>query len=210
MATAAHRRYDSRKRNHAAQAARNRVLEAARTLFSRHGIDKVTVGRIAQKAGVSTATVYARYKSKDGLLQAIVGSSLFGARFQAAQVLMEDVDDGAQLVTLTAKVARAIYESESRDLGLMRGASAFSPTLQKIERHFEQLRYEMQVARLRLLFKQGKQKHGLDFETARQIMWMYTSRDVYRMLVHEAEWTPDTYETWLEETLCQALVATTK
>jgi AcrR family transcriptional regulator len=210
MARPQNRRYDSKKRGEAAEAARQRVLEAARTLFSRHGIDKVTVDRIAQKAGVSSATIYARYKSKDGLLQAIVSASLFGARFQAAQLLMQDVDDGAQLVALTAKVARAIYESESRDLGLMRGASAFSPALQKIERHFEQVRYEMQMARLSLLFKQGRQKHGVEFETARQIMWMYTSRDVYRMLVHEAKWTPEIYETWLEETLCQALVNTAK
>jgi hypothetical protein len=35
---------------------------------------------------------------------------------------------------------------------------------------------------------------------------MYTSRDVYRMLVHAGGWTPDRYESWLSETLVSALV----
>ncbi len=36
---------------------------------------------------------------------------------------------------------------------------------------------------------------------------MYTSRDVYRMLVTEGGWTPSAYESWLADTLRQALVA---
>jgi hypothetical protein len=35
---------------------------------------------------------------------------------------------------------------------------------------------------------------------------MYTRRDVYRMLVNEGGWTPDSYETWLSTTLREALV----
>jgi hypothetical protein len=36
---------------------------------------------------------------------------------------------------------------------------------------------------------------------------MYTSRDVYRMLVHEGGWSPDRYQEWLSRTLLDALVA---
>jgi AcrR family transcriptional regulator len=201
------RRYDSAKRTAAAQATRQRVLSSARVLFGRHGIDDVTISLIAEKAGVAPATVFALFKSKDGILQAIMRESLFGRHFLVAQRLMEGIGDAALLVALTAKVARAIYESESRDLGLMRGASAFSPTLRRIERRFENMRYEMQENRLRLLFQQGKAREGLDLETARRIMWMYTSRDIYLMLVQEGKWTPEAYETWLERTLCEALVS---
>jgi hypothetical protein len=41
---------------------------------------------------------------------------------------------------------------------------------------------------------------------ARRLMWMYTSRDVYRMLVQESGWTPDRYEAWLSQTLLDTLV----
>jgi AcrR family transcriptional regulator len=200
------RRYDSTKRALAAQANRMQVLRSARLLFGRNGIDNVAVARIAEHANVAPATVFSLFKSKDGLLQAIMTESLFGSHFQTAQTMMEGVSDASRLVALTAKVARAIYETESRDLGLMRGASAFSPTLRKIERRFEKTRYEMQEDRIKRLFQQGKARDGLDIETARQLMWMYTSRDIYRMLVHEGRWTPQSYEAWLERTLCEALV----
>jgi AcrR family transcriptional regulator len=200
------RQYDSSKRAAAALLTRQRVLISARVLFGRYGIDEVTIARIAGKADVAPATVYALFKSKDGILQAIIKESLFGPHFQIAQKLLDGVSDAALLVALTAKVARAIYESETRDLGLIRGASAFSPALRKIERRFETMRYEMQADRLKLLFQQGKARDGLDLDTARRIMWMYTSRDIYLMLVHEGKWTPDAYEAWLERTLCEALI----
>ena len=47
---------------------------------------------------------------------------------------------------------------------------------------------------------------GLALDEARRILWMYTSRDVYRMLVQEGGWTPARYEAWLSETLVAALV----
>ena len=63
----------------------------------------------------------------------------------------------------------------------------------------------MQKERVELLFEQRKQTKGLLYEEARRILWMYTSRDVYRLLVHEAGWTPDRYEEWLSDTLLHAL-----
>lgn len=201
------RRYDTSQREQAAQATRARVRDAAKQLFTRKGIDLVTVAQIAEKADVATSTVYALYKSKDGILQAIMRETLFGERFLSAQRVMEGVNDAAVLVALTPRISRAIYESEHAELGLLRGVSAFSPSLRKMEAQFERQRYEMQEARLRLLFEQGKARPGLDWEKARRIMWMYTSRDVYRMLVTEGGWSPDAYQAWLTDTLVSALVA---
>ena len=84
--------------------------------------------------------------------------------------------------------------------------SGFSPTLRKIEEEFERTRFEMQEARLRRLFDAGKAKQGISFGEARRILWMYTSREVYRMLVIEGGWTPDRYEEWLSQTMVAALV----
>jgi AcrR family transcriptional regulator len=200
------RRYNSKRREQTAEATRDRVIDAAKALFARHGIDRVTVAQIAAKAGVAGSTVYALYKSKDGILQAIMHTALFGERFRSAQAVMEGVTDSARLVALTAHVARAIYESESSQLGLMRGASAFSPALREIEAEFEKLRFEMQADRIKLLFAQSKARQGLGLAEARRIMWMYTSRDVYKMLVQDGGWTPQQYQEWLSTTLLEALV----
>jgi AcrR family transcriptional regulator len=201
------RRYASERRAQSAEGTRKSILDAATFLFGRNGIDKVTIADIGERAGVAASTVYAAYKSKDGLLRALMQRSLFGPSFQAAQKLLADVSDPVQLIALTPQVARAIYASESSDLGLLRSASGFSPALRKMEQEFERVRYDMQEERLRRLFEAGKAKSGLTIEDARRILWMYTSRDVYRMLVQEGGWTPDRYQKWLSETLLDALIA---
>lgn len=206
MSTAPKREYRSASRAKAAEVTRARVLRVAKRLFASHGIDGVTIDHLAEKAKVAPSTVYGLFKSKAGILRALMTDSLFGPRFQAAQLVLVGVTDATQMIALSAHVARAIYESESRELGLLRGTSGFSPVLRALEQEFENIRYDMQRERVELLFTQGKAKAGLDRETVRRILWMYTSRDLYRMLVHEGGWTPDQYQAWLAETLVAALV----
>lgn len=200
------RPYVSDVRSQAAEATRARILQASKTLFADRGIDRVTVEQIAKKAGVSASTVFALYKSKAGILRELIRSALFGQRFQVALARLKGETDPITLIALTADVARAIYEAESSQLGLIRGVSAFSPALGKLEKEFENLRFQMQKERVKLLFAQSKQRKELTLDEARRIMWMYTSRDVYRLLVHEGGWTPNRYQKWLSSTLVNALV----
>lgn len=206
MSSRGKRRYTSELRSRAADATKARVLDGAKKLFMRRGIDGVTIAEIAEKAGVAPPTVYALFKSKEGILRALMRAAIFGPRFQAARARLDGVTDPVRLIGLSAQVARAIYDSESAELGLLRGASAFSPALRKLEQEFETLRFEMQEERVRLLFAQARQRKGLDLDAARRLLWMYTSRDIYRMLVQDGGWTPDQYQHWLSDTLLNALV----
>jgi AcrR family transcriptional regulator len=201
------RSYTSEARAQSAEDTRRRILAAATTLFGRKGIDKVTIAEISTRARVAGSTVYAIYKSKDGILRALMEQSLFGPSFQDAQKVLVGVTEPVTLLEQTAHVSRAIYESESRDLGLLRHASGFSPALRKMEQEFERLRYEMQADRLKRLFASDRARPGLSLEEARRIVWMYTSRDVYRMLVHDGGWAPDRYQQWLSRTLVEALLS---
>ena len=200
------RTYVAPLRTKAAEDTRSRILSAATALFGRKGIDKATIADIGRRAGVAASTVYSIYKSKDGLLRALIERSLFGREFQTAQAVLQGVTDAVRLIELTSHVSRAIYEAESTDLGLVRHASGFSPALRRIEQEFEQLRYSMQAGRVRLLFAAGQARAGLTLGEARRILWMYTSRDVYRMLVHEGGWTADRYQQWLSQRLAECLV----
>lgn len=200
------RSYVSEVRKRAADSTKARVLHVAKTLFADRGIDRVTMAQIAKKAKVSLSTVFALYKSKEGVLRELMKSTLFGQRFRAEIGRLQGETDPVRLIALTANVARAIYEAESSDLGLVRGVSAFSPALRKLESEFEDLRFQMQKERVVLLFAQSKQAEGLSLDEARRILWMYTSRDVYRLLVHEGGWTPDRYQEWMSATLVNALV----
>jgi AcrR family transcriptional regulator len=200
------RAYSSSARAEAADETRARILASAKELFSKHGIDAVTIAEIAERAGVAGSTVYAVFKSKEGILRTLMEQSLFGGRFQSAQEILAGISDPVEAIAKTSHVARVIYESESSDLGLLRDASGFSPALRKIEAEFERTRFEMQEDRLRRLFDAGKAKRHISFDEARRILWMYTSREVYRMLVIEGKWTSERYEEWLAQTLIAALV----
>ena len=200
------RSYESKQREEAAAVTRDRVLQSARALFTRRGIDAVTIAELAEKARVSASTVYALFKSKEGVLLALMEGVMFGDSYQSAARRLDSVSDPVKQVAMTASIARAIYESESAELGLMRGASAFSPALRKMEQTFENTRYKLQEERLKRLYSEGKARSGLAVGDARRLLWMYTSRDIYRMLVQEGGWSPDQYETWLSDTLLEALV----
>jgi AcrR family transcriptional regulator len=206
MQTQPRRRYVSTQRQESADATRARVLEAARALFSENGLDKVTIAEIARAAGVAGSTVYALFASKAGILRALMQATLFGPAFRAAQETLAGVEDPVRLIELTAGVSRAIYEAESAELGVLRGAAAFSADLRETEAEFEDIRRRMQKDRLDRLFAAGRARRDLTFAEAQQVMWMYTSRDIYRMLVHDGGWSPDRYQAWLGRTLLEALV----
>jgi AcrR family transcriptional regulator len=201
------RAYASAQRDAAALKTREQVLAAARRLYSARPIETVTIAAIAKAAKVSPSTIYATFASRDGILRALMERTLFGPHYAAATARLDGETDPVRLIARSAGVARAIYDGESRELGRMREIAAGSATLREVERDFENRRYALQEDRVTRLFEAGKARPGLDRDRARRILWMYTSRDVYRMLVTEGGWTPAAYESWLADTLRQALVA---
>ncbi|MBV1860214.1 MAG: TetR/AcrR family transcriptional regulator [Nannocystaceae bacterium] len=51
---------------------RSRLLDAAATLFVRHGFDKTTVSDVAREGGVGKGSVYLHFESKEALLEALM------------------------------------------------------------------------------------------------------------------------------------------
>ena len=66
MARSVKRTYKSTGRDASADRTRLRVLEAGKYLFSRKGIDVTTIAQIAERAGVSQATVYPTVSRSQG------------------------------------------------------------------------------------------------------------------------------------------------
>jgi AcrR family transcriptional regulator len=205
--TDSRRTYDLRHRAATAEKTRARILAAARDLMGKRGVDHVTIAEIGRAAGVATSTIYATLKSKEGILRALMEQSLFGPAFQNAQGLLDGVTDPVRQIALTAHVARAIYEGERHDLGMIRHISGFSKALREVEEEFEAQRFARQQARITALFAAGRARPGLTLDEARRLMWMLTGRGVYAALVTDGGWTPDRYQGWLEGALLSELVA---
>jgi len=70
---------------------KERILQATLELFQVHGIKKTTTNDIAQKAGVSPATVYNRFGSKEDLVHATVKYFLTSTAADFSKIFQGDL-----------------------------------------------------------------------------------------------------------------------
>src|SRR5262245_11029933 len=121
------RRYDASLRAERALGTRERILDAAKELFTARGVEKVTISEIASVAGVSAPTLYALFQSKAGILKAVVERSFFNPRYVEIAQRAEKVRDPEEILRITASISRVILDTERNEIGLMRGLSVLSP-----------------------------------------------------------------------------------
>jgi AcrR family transcriptional regulator len=186
---------------------RSRIVEATRQLLQSKGYAGMTIEAIAQQAQVSAQSVYAIFKSKTGILIELLDQSTFGADYEEAVRQARNVTDPETRLRLAARVARQIRGAQSTAFDLMRGAGVVAPELAKLEQQRERLRYEKEEGVIIFLRDAGRLRPALSHKTARDVFWMLTGGDVYRMLVRERKWSPQRYEDWLADTLVHSLLA---
>lgn len=203
------RSYKSLVRERQAWDTRQHIVEATQRLLHSEGYAGMTIEAIAQRAEVSPQSVYAIFKSKTGILIALLDQSTFGFEYDAAVRRALSASDPEKRLRLAAPIARQIHDAQSATFDLLRGAGVVAPELAKLERQREGLRYERQERMIISLRDAGRLRPDLDYATARDIFWMLTGGDVYRMLVRERGWSSQKYQDWLADTLAQSLLTPT-
>ena len=101
----------------------------------------MTIEAVAKRANVSVPTVYAIFKSKTGILIALLDQSMFGPDYEEV-VRAQSATDPETRLRRAAAVARQIRSAQSAAFDLMRGAGVVAPELANLERHRERLRYD--------------------------------------------------------------------
>jgi len=206
LAKTKERPYRSLVRQRRADDTRRRIIEATRKLLQSEGYAGMTIDAIAQRAEVSAQSVYAIFKSKTGILIELLNQATFGADYEDAVRKALSASDPETRLRLAAPIARQIHDAQSATFDLLRGAGVVAPELAKLEQQRESLRYERQERMIISLRDAGRLRLGLDHGTARDIFWMLTGRDVYRMLVRERGWSSQEYQDWLADTLVHSLL----
>jgi AcrR family transcriptional regulator len=201
------RSYKSLLRKRQAGDTRRRIVESARQLMKREGYGGMTIEGIAQRAEVSAQTVYALFKSKTGILIALLDESMFGSEYDEVVRQTLSASDPETRLRRAAGVARQIRGAQSAAFDLLRGAGVVAPELAKLERQRERLRYEGEEGVITFLRESGELRPTLSHQRARDIFWMLTGGDVYGMLVRERGWSSQEYEDWLADTLVDQLLA---
>ena len=204
------RPYKSLVRQRQASDTRRRIVEVTRQLLQSEGYDGMTIEAIAQRAEVSAQSVYAIFKSKTGILIALLDQSTFGPDYVEVVGQALSASDPETRLRRAASVARQIRGAQSAAFDLMRGTGVVAPELAKLEQQRERLRYEKEESMITFLREAGGLRSGLSHKTARDIFWMFTGGDVYRMLVRERGWSPQKYQDWLADTLVHSLLTPPK
>jgi AcrR family transcriptional regulator len=200
------RLYRSLVRQRQAGDTRRRIVDATRELLHSQGYAGMTIEAIAERAEVSAQSVYAIFKSKTGILMELLDQSTFGADYEDAVRQALSASDPESRLRLAAPIARQIHDAQSATFDLLRGSGVVAPELAKLEEERECLRYERQARMIMSLRDAGRLRPELTYSTARDILWMLTGRDVYRMLVRERKWPSQKYQDWLADTLVRSLL----
>ena len=200
------RKYSSPMRQQQAEQTRRRIARAAHHILLSKGYAGMTVAATAKRAGVSAQTVYAVFGSKRGILAEILDQTTFGPEYEQLVAEVRKTTDPYERLQRVARIARTVHESGRGVTDLFRGAGVVAPELAAIENDRECRRFESQAPNANVLEASGKLRPGVSPERAHEVMWMLTSRDVFRMLVRERGWTADEYETWLGDALVRTLL----
>lgn len=193
-------------RKEVAKLSRAKILEIAKLLFMKEGYENTTIAQLAQGAGVSEPTIYALFKSKLGVLRAIM-DECFPESDHASLVESGKIEKSPQKrLAIAAKIARRIYDAETSQITLLQGAHVLSPELKLLEQEREERRYERLAATMSAMYSEKLIDENLTRSKALDIFWALTGRDLYRQLVIERKWLPDLYEEWLAETLSRLLL----
>jgi AcrR family transcriptional regulator len=200
------RAYHSETRSAQAADTRKKILDAALQLFQSAGFDRTTISQLAETAGVSSPTVYSLFKSKRGVLLALIDEAMPSHEFQELVEQAMNETDAHRFMRITAKIARQMYDAERSLLNLLRSASVVSPELKQLEREREERRYARQQDAIERLSSAGQLARNLPLSDARDILWTFSGRDLYRLLVIERGWSSEKYEKWLADQLSFALL----
>lgn len=197
--------YSIKNRQIQAKQTKERILASAKLLFESQGFDGFTIEFLAKQAAVSVPTVYSLFKSKIGVLRAVIDSAIDKEQFES---LVQNASQEKTLcgyVEISARIATQIYNAEKTFINALRGASSLSAELKNMEKEREERRYKRQEETLKLIANQNEIKETINLTKARDILWAFTGRDMFRLLVIERGWTFEEYEKWLADSLYRIL-----
>jgi len=207
------RTYDNARRAAAARRTEQRVVETAQRLLLERGYAGLAMADLAAEAGVSVPLLYKVFGPKPQLVKRIYDVLLAGdvdpepvAERPALQALAADPDPRGKLARYAA-LGRAMAERAGPLVSaLLAAARAGEPELRAFAATIDRERLAGASALAAHLAECGALSPALAVDRARDLIWLHTAPDTYRLLVLERGWTLDDYERWLATSLTAALL----
>lgn len=205
----ARRPYNSERRREAARHNRAAVLAACRELLFQDGYHATTVRAVAERAGVSTETVYKTFGGKPGMVKALWDITLagddepvpMGDRPQTREILR--TGELGEKLRLYAAFVRGIHERIAALFALLTQAG---PEVVEVLETAERERLTGVTAFVTHLGEAGALGPAADPAHLADALWALAGPQLYTQLTAGRGWSAGAYEEWLAATLKATLL----
>lgn len=206
--TGTKRAYDSSRRRLQAQRTRDAVLDAAQSRLLSDGYASTTVASIAADAGVSVETIYKGYTSKAGLVAAIWERGLTGRGPIPAPQRSDDMQrtepDPHRIIANWGRLTAEVAPRVAPILLLIRSAAASDPEMARLLAETDRQRLRRMRHNANALI--GHLKPGVTLAAAADVLWTYSSPDLYELLIQRRGWGLHRYSEFISASMVAALL----
>lgn len=201
------RRYDSTRRSVQASDTRNLVIDEARSLFISSGWQATTIAGIARAAKVSPETIYATFRNKEAILQAVVEKAVRGGQpdkallEQSGPLAIARADSQSVQIALFAKDICRVLTNVSHVMAVLRTAAETDSGLSKLYAALHEGRRKNLSFVATALIANGPLRGDIDVSQATDHLWRLASPELFLLMTGVEGLSTDAYSNWLGETL---------
>ena len=149
------RMYQQRLRAQTAEATRQRILEAALDCLTATPLLAVSLGRIAQQAGVARRTIYQIFGSRVGVFEALEQDLLQRGGFAEVQAAFNDNTDARRIVEQMLSASTRLMEREQAILRALYLQALIDPAAASLTQRIDEGRIGGMRYLAQLLEEQG-------------------------------------------------------
>jgi AcrR family transcriptional regulator len=204
------RRYDARRRQYRAEENRERILAEARRLFLADGYATTSVSRIAGEAEVSVETIYKAFGGKAGLVRelwerALQGSGPVPAERRSDEMRARETDP-RRIIENWGTFVTEVAPLTAPIMILARTAAASDAELAEVLGKANQARLTRMEHNARDLLDRGSLRPGITLDEARDVLWAYSSIELYELHVIRQGWPIERYGRFVAGGMIAALL----
>lgn len=206
------RRYDASRRRDRARRGRDRIIDAAQLLFLRDGYGPTTIAAIAAQCGVSVDTIYKSFGGKPGLARAIHQRALEGPGPVPAEsrsdAIQAQVNDPGKIIEAWGAFVTEIAPRAAPILLLLRAAASTDAEIRSLLQDLDDQRLRRMTDNARRLHDAGHLRPGVTLAHAADVLWTYSSAELYELLVLRRGMPVDQYGRFVADAMAGALIPT--
>ena len=197
--------YHSPRRQQAAAATREAIIEAALKLFACQGYARTTVAQIAEAARVAANTVYTSVGGKPQLLAAITEGGTGDPDVAETLTAVARTTDPAEVIRLTVAGTRRVNERRAKAVAVLLDSAQADPAAAEMLR-VTMRHYRDALGTLARRLEELGAVQPPDLNRAADIFWYLFGWTSWRTLITDLGWSWDDAEQWLAQRGVEALL----